>query len=221
MEACLFRSIRWSAFILGISSFSQEVPAFLSPGEDSLQPEIRAARNRRFNVRLPFSLLEVGQNGMLPLTLVDRAPIPDMPFDKADTVIIGELLNRDVFFTSDGKGLYTEDTIGVSEVVKAHQGADIRPQSRLAVLWPGGAGRLPDDRIIRHEIRGYVMPVEKQRYLFFLSADRPLQSYFVHKFWRIEKGILGTTFPEDARSSWVGKTVASLLTAWKSGALRN
>ncbi|HEU0119272.1 MAG TPA: hypothetical protein VFQ91_02025 [Bryobacteraceae bacterium] len=217
----MYSALGWIIFLLGASAFGQEIPAFLTPGEDTLQPEIREARNRKFNVRLPFAMWEAGPNGIQRFSLVDREPIPEMPFDRVDTVVIGELVNRGVFFSADGKGLYTEDTIAVSEVVKARQGAAIYPQSRLVILRPGGAGKMEDQRIIRHEIRGYVIPAPKQHYLLFLTEDRPLDAYFARKFWRIDKGLLEPSFPEDARSSWAGKTVASLFTAWKSGAWRN
>src|SRR5512145_2146703 len=118
---------------------SQQVPFFLSPAEDTVPQWVRDARNTAYNVRPGRpSMIDPEESVLLPLTVVDFAPQPELPYAKSDVVVVGNITHLQAFLSADKKNIYTEYTLQVVEHVKNAVGVPTVPGDSLTRLRKGG-----------------------------------------------------------------------------------
>jgi hypothetical protein len=194
----------------------QEVPSLLSPGEDSVAPQVRVARSKVF--RGGFSIFEPGPP---PITAVTLKPMGELPVDQSDTVIVGEVTHMQPFLTYDGRGLYTECTIRNLETIKSV--VPITSES-IVLLRRGGEVRLPEGRVVRSVVIGDGdLPVVGHQYLFFLNNRSEADAYLLTKMWLIQEGLIRAVFPDDrervnrGQSAYDGAYLATVLASLKAG----
>jgi hypothetical protein len=201
---------------------SQVLP-LLTPAEDSINETVRAARAKRFNVRLPYSMLErsPGRVGY-PYITKKYAFQPELPLDQVDTVIVGEIMRVQPFLSADGKGLYCEYTVKILDRIKASAPAVVVPGDTLTVVRGGGAARLPDGREVKHHITNDVVPRVGNQYLAFLVYRPSLEGFEYSKLWGIEAGAMKPVYPDDigrqqrGESQYAGKPLADIVLHLKS-----
>ena len=135
------------------------LPSLLWPEQDALRPAVRDARAVRFNSRYGFSMLEPapGRFGK-PITIVDFARGPELPFETSDTIVAGEVTLIQSFLSSDKKQIYTEYTIKVTDSIKAGAGTSPGLGDSLTLLGLGGTMRMPDGRVLKHSIHNNIVP---------------------------------------------------------------
>ncbi len=162
-------------------------------------------------------MLEKTPRGLQPFTSVLLEKQPELPYEVADTIVIGDVADIKVFLSSDAKGLYREFSVSVTKILKSTSSSFPVPTvgQSITLLRDGGAARLPDGKVVKHEIRNYPTPELNQRCLFFLTYDPELNAFSCRKFWLVEKGLLRPMFAEDIalglESTITGKPVASVI----------
>src|SRR5881397_734205 len=148
------------------------IPPLLPESKDAANKEIRAARARLWDIGpdlgLP-SLLKAPDLRALAApppvgTAVDLAPLPELPLEVSDVVVIGEVTNVQPFLTSSQISLYTEYTLRTLNTVKPR----VLENDSLLLLRMGGIARLDNGRVIEWKVRGEgdALSVGRQ-YLFF------------------------------------------------------
>lgn len=181
----------------------QLVPTLLSSAEDSVDPLIRAARSKLFHAG--FSIFETGPEVPTtpgsptlppPISYVSLWPMQELPMERSDAVLIGEVTAIHPHVTNDQKGLYTEFTVRVSEWIKAV--SPDHEKSSIAFLRRGGKARLPDGRIVEWVVKGEGdTPLVGSRYLLFLQYRRDADAYLPWKMWVVEAGNIYAVSPDD------------------------
>jgi hypothetical protein len=194
-----------------------KVPSLISPEADTVKESVREARSKLFNVRVSFSMLEPvpGRVGN-PFVIVDFGQQPELPHEKADTIVLGEVTRLQPFLTSDRKGLYNEYTVKIVDSIKAHLPEVIVPGYTLTLVRQGGAARLPDGRVVKHNIMHDITPAVGQQYLMFLQHLPELEAFAYIKLWLIQEGKMKALFPDDlsreqnGQSEYAGKPASEL-----------
>ena len=196
------------------------IPQLQPPETDITRQPIRRARATWFNVRAPFSMIETAPGRTHPFVSLLHEVQPELPHQEADTIVIGDVVDAQIFLSFDGKGLYTEYSVSVAKILKSTSASFPIPivDQSIMLLREGGTARLFNGKIVKHDIRNDVTPKLRQKCIFFLTYERGLKAFTYRKFWLIENGVLRPAFPEDialgSRSVITGKPfsiVASLL----------
>jgi len=186
---------------------SKQVPFFLSPAEDTVPQWVRDARNNAYNVRPGRpAMIDPEESGLLPLTVVDFAPQPELPYAESDVVVVGNITHLQPFLSTDKKNIYTEYTLKVVEPVKNAVGVPALPGDSLTLLRQGGVARFSDGRVVKHEIRNGVEPVPNQQYLVFLRYRPQLDAFAYRKIWLIREGVMKAAYPDDLSREHSGKS---------------
>lgn len=94
--------------------------------------------------------------------------IPAIPIQQSDEIVIGTVKTGQAFLSNDKKGVYSEFSILVENILKPsatlHEGEEIKVERA------GGAVRFPSGRVQRIEVhRGQEMPRLEGQYIFFLK----------------------------------------------------
>lgn len=129
-------------------------------------PEKRKAKNERHKDRLPHQFHTAGK---MPVTstLHFWEGLSALPADRSDAVVIGDVVDAQAVVTDDRKGVYSEFTIKVGEVLK---GNGHRLAGSLVVDREGGAVRFQDGQVNTFRVLNMGMPRLGGRYVFFLEA---------------------------------------------------
>jgi hypothetical protein len=129
-----------------------------------------------------------------PVSSVRLNPLPELPLDESDVVVVGDVVNAQPFLTYSESILYTEYMVQLQDTIKIQTPI----KDPLAVLRRGGKARLGDGRVIEYNIRGQGDPIlVGQRYLFFLSYHQEADAYHVNKMWHVENGVIKAAYPAE------------------------
>jgi hypothetical protein len=95
--------------------------------------------------------------------------LSDLPTDKSDLVLEGQVTEAAAFLSNDKGDVYSEFTVRVTEVLKTTADFEINRGDLIVTERRGGRVRYPDGRIIRYGFVGQGSPMKGKKYLFFLS----------------------------------------------------
>jgi len=96
------------------------------------------------------------------------AGLSDLPVDKSDLVVEGEVIDANAFLSTDRTGVYSEFSVQVEEVLRKSTGEAINLNDTVVVERTGGKVRYKSGKSVRYRIEGQGSPIRGQRYLFFL-----------------------------------------------------
>ena len=86
--------------------------------------------------------------------------------EESSVIVIGDVLHSEAHLSEDKRGVYSEFTIRLVEVLK---GDSFWPGSEMVVERLGGYVRYPDGRKLLYRVGTGGMPRVGARYLFFLN----------------------------------------------------
>lgn len=108
----------------------------------------------------------------------EEPPSPLFPVDDSTLIVVGEVIKASAFFSNDKRGVYTEFTIRVDDVLKRSDTGKRNPTKIMAdraggvVIYPGGQRVLYQDSDIG-------LPRLASKYLFFLKKDDESPNYAI------------------------------------------
>jgi len=200
MNSSVFRSF-CGIIVLCVGVLAQEAvapPFLLPPTQDAVIPAVRQARATKFNLRVPYSMIDPGPGGAPPpVRTVTWAVQPELPHEESDAIVVGTVEKIQPFLNSNGKGLYSEFTLMVTTIVKAMHFPIVSVGNPITILREGGVARLPTGRIVAHYVHGDNTPLNGQQYLIFLKYDSTVEAFYYSKFWLIQEGVLKAAYPDD------------------------
>lgn len=163
-------------------------------------------------------MLEQAPGRLPPISRVTLAPLPELPYQQVDTIVTGQVTTIQPFLSSDHKGIYTEFTVRISDAIKTP--APLGTGSFVTLLREGGIARLPDGKVVKHNVTGDILPSYGKEYLFFMDFDPTLQAFSYSKLWLIDSGIMKPVFPDDlalqGESQYTGKPLSYVTTFIRS-----
>ena len=202
--------MRFFALILAFACFvraqdsAEQIPFFLSPAEDTAPQWVRDARNEAFNARSGRSMIEPDESGLLPFTILDFGPTPELPYANSDVIVVGNITHLQPFLSADKKNIYTEYTLHVVQPVKNAVAVSVLTGDSLSLVREGGAARFSDGHVVQRVLRNGVEPVLNQQYLLFLRYRAPLEAFSYKKIWLIRAGVMKAAYPDDVGREHAG-----------------
>jgi hypothetical protein len=143
-------------------------PSGLEPGEKSS----RKLKNERYS-KDAFVLSDPQGVGEVIREPEWQAGLSDLPADKSDVVIEGQVTDAKAFLSNDKTDVYSEFTIRVSRVLKVAPDLSVNLGDMIVAERFGGKVRYPSGQVILYRIGGQGAPMSGKRYLFFLAkADQ-------------------------------------------------
>jgi hypothetical protein len=139
-------------------------PGGVEPSEKSS----RKLKNARHN-KEAFVLSDPQRVGEVIREPEWQAGLSDLPADKSDVVIEGQVTDVKAFLSNDKTGVYSEFTISVSRVLKVSSDLSVNLGDIIVAERFGGKVRYPSGQVILYRIGGQGAPVNGKRYLFFLA----------------------------------------------------
>jgi hypothetical protein len=129
------------------------------------------------------------------VTLQDRSPVPELPVQQSDVVVVATVVAADSHLLPGEGGIYTEYHARASRVVANHSkwnGPDLD-----IVNW-GGALQTDSGRVLLHVLKGQGTPIEKGRqYLLFLQYAADAGCFRFVKVWQVQEGLLRANADDD------------------------
>lgn len=120
--------------------------------------------------------------------------VPAIPVGLSEVIIIGDIQKAEAFLSNNKKGVYSEFTVRVSEVLKCDDSTQLAPGSLIAVERIGGIVRYPagNKRLIC--IEGQNMPRINHQYVLFLNTTESSIDYRLLTGYEVREG---QVFPLD------------------------
>ena len=156
------------------------------------------------------------------MTMLDFANQAELPFAECDTVVVGEVVNAQPFLSADGKGLYTEFLLKITDAAKSTAPIAAYTGQSVTLLRQGGAALAADHRVLQHHIRNDIKPLVGKQYIAFLVYAKGLEAFYYTKLWLIEDNVVKPLFPDDiarekaGNSTSAGRPLPDVMTALRS-----
>jgi hypothetical protein len=95
--------------------------------------------------------------------------LSDLPVDKSDLIVEGQVLSAEAFLSNDRTGIYSEFAVQVIGILKNSTGEVINPNDTVVMERIGGKVKYRSGRVVRYRIEGQGAPIRGQTYVFFLN----------------------------------------------------
>ncbi|MDQ2922025.1 MAG: hypothetical protein M3R52_10510 [Acidobacteriota bacterium] len=129
----------------------------------------RALKNARYD-RRPYVKAEL-EPGVAEVLAERPIGVSDIPTDRSDLVVEGNVTDSAAFLSNDKGMVYSEFFIHITAVLKSASGLGITAGNLIVAERLGGRVRYSDGRIIRYRLAGQGSPEKGKKYLFFLSES--------------------------------------------------
>lgn len=108
----------------------------------------------------------------------DEEPPPSIiPVAESELVIVGEIIKVDAYLSNDKKGIYSEFTVRVDEVLKSVASSKIEQGTSISVDRAGGIVRYPNGQKVLYTISGRDLPQGGKSYVLFLTSQKENPNY--------------------------------------------
>ena len=112
--------------------------------------------------------------------------LPAFPVKQSTAVIIGAVTDARARMSNNKKGVYSEFSLQVEDVLKNDGDKSLTPKSTVMLDREGGRVRLPSGKVGIYYISGQGMPLVGRQYVLFLSGGRSagftvLTGYEIHE----------------------------------------
>lgn len=160
--------------------FDSQFPTAQYDAPEEIDPEKKAKRklkNKRYDNRpglVSDELPVVEDEEVLFITHFDS--IAGLPASESEIVIIGEVLDAQAFVSNNKKGVYSEFTVRVDEILK-NNSINVAKGSLISIDREGGFVEYKNGKRRLSKIGGYVMPRVGRQYVLFLKNPDESPNY--------------------------------------------
>jgi len=139
-------------------------------------------------------------------------PPKAIPAVESDVILIGQVVGAAAFLSNDKRGVYSEYTVKVSNVLKGN----LPVGGEISLDRPGGVVLYPDGRRVLYTVAEKDLPLIGGEYIFFLKDDKKSDNYEVVTFYQIDGNQIIPVDAVDGITEVKGKTVADIIKAVKA-----
>lgn len=175
------------------NDFEAQFPSvdYDAPNSELNDPEKRAKRKVKNNHYDKYSFGISDPTPRVNETSVETEwslHVSPLPVEESELVLVGEVLKAEAHLSNNKKGIYSEFTIRVDDVVKPQGTAEIALGSMIAIERLGGTVKYAagNKRIVR--IEGQGMPRINRRYVFFLNTTEHGQGFRLLTGYELHSG---------------------------------
>lgn len=97
--------------------------------------------------------------------------LPAFPVSQSAVIAVGTVTQAQAHMSNNRKGVYSEFTFRVEELIKQEYGKSLAPNTSITVDRVGGRVRLPSGRVGTYWVTGQGMPRPGRRYVLFLGRE--------------------------------------------------
>ena len=137
----------------------------------------RKSKNSRYDNRSMVTN-ELPEEDDERLAVIDSIPTPGIPVTESELIVTGEVIDAQAFVSNNKKGVYSEFTVRVDELLK-NNSKNTEPKSLITIDREGGFVRYSNGQKRLYRISGFGMPRVGEKYLFFLDNPEKSQNYNV------------------------------------------
>ena len=120
--------------------------------------------------------------------------IPAIPLAFSHVVLIGEVTDAQAYMAEDKKGVYSEFTILVDEVLRGESQSSLAHGDTVVTEREGGRVRFESGHILRYSVDRQSMPRKGRRYVLFLRRNDQAENLYIVTGYELRAG---TVFPLD------------------------
>ncbi len=136
----------------------------------SAEREARTQKNKHYDGQ-DWVLSKPYPEGSGVILTTEEPPPPAVPVNESDLVLTGKILDAKTFLSNDKKGIYTEFTVEVFEVLKSDKDKTVRQGQLVSVDREGGYVRYSSGQQIIYRITGKGLPRVGETEILFLTTD--------------------------------------------------
>ena len=136
----------------------------------------RKLKNNRFDNRGRVSNELPIYDDEQRLLVIDSIPVPGLPVAESEIIVIGEILEARAYVSNNKKGVYSEFTVRLDEILK-NGSADVSKDTSITADREGGFVRYPNGKKRLYRISGHGMPRVGRQYLLFLNNPEKSPNY--------------------------------------------
>ncbi|HXF41942.1 MAG TPA: hypothetical protein VN687_19655 [Blastocatellia bacterium] len=188
---------------------------------DPKERALREARNRRYNDRAPQPFGEMPSNFEgYDIHTHWLIGLPSLPIAQSDAVVLGEVVEAQAYLSADKKGVYSEFTIHIEEVLKDSSAAPLTVGGSLIAEREGGVIRFKDGRLLPFTINNQKMPRDGRQYVFFLKHSKQEEDYHIITGYEFGRGSVAPLDRGEQFDIYKGRDAQSFLTAAREAIAR-
>ena len=137
---------------------------------NAVEREERRIKNKRYDVNLP--IIKNPHPEDTALIGSDVEPLPSaIPFAKSRVVIIGEILNSKAFLSNEKKGIYSEYSVRIENILKEDKKKKLKIDEIIMIDRAGGVVQYPNRQKMLYLNDWQNLPKINTRYILFLEKD--------------------------------------------------
>jgi hypothetical protein len=114
--------------------------------------------------------------------------IPAIPLAFSHVVLIGEVTDAQAFMSEDKKGVYSEFTILVDEVLRGENQSSLARGNTVVTEREGGRVRFESGHILRYSVDRQSMPRKGRRYVLFLRRNDQAENLYIVTGYELRVG---------------------------------
>jgi hypothetical protein len=111
--------------------------------------------------------------------IIEGYDVPALPIAQSSLIISGGVVNSQAYLSNDKRGVYTELTIRVNEVIKNNASAQVAQGDTVIAEREGGIVRYSNGHKRLYHLAEEGMPATGRKYLLFLRTVEGEQDYYV------------------------------------------
>lgn len=137
----------------------------------------RVLKNNRYDTKgilTVFSSLPEDGEGLTHS--FDSLPFAGIPIIESEIIVVGEILEAEAYLSNNKKGVYSEFTVHIDEVLKNRLDG-VTSGSQITFDRIGGTVRYKNGKTRFYAIRPYGMPRVGRRYVLFLKNTEKTPNY--------------------------------------------
>ena len=152
---------------------------------DAPEPENLEEREKRKkkNNRYDSSPLVVSKNphpNTSETSMIDGIDLPPaMPTLESRIIVVGEILTAQAHLSNNKRGIYSEFTIRVEEVLKNNDSDKLIQGSSITADRPGGSVRYSNGQKVVYSVHEIGLPRIGRRYVLFLTKPDQSSNYYI------------------------------------------
>lgn len=105
--------------------------------------------------------------------------VPALPSAKSDLIVVGEVLTSAAHLSNDKRGVYTELTVRIGEVIKNNTSVQLTEGAAVTAQREGGFVRYANGHKRLYHLAEEGMPAVGRRYVLFLSSIENSDDYSI------------------------------------------
>lgn len=156
-------------------------------GPEPANPQERAKRqnkSRRYNGRHLKEDYRVEDSTLIS----EGGRIPAIPLAFSHVVLIGEVTDAQAYMAEDKKGVYSEFTILVDEVLRGESQSSLAHGDTVVTEREGGRVRFESGHIVRYSVDRQSMPRKGRRYVLFLRRNDQAENLYIVTGYELRAG---------------------------------